>query len=127
MHFLPFYGARGGGSGGGGGGVSSDGGSGGRGVSSTAMHRRVVLVPVTLARAQVATQIAVEALFQLRCDDDSCISHVNDLGDHSLPVTTAVVVAAAATVALAVARLTYVCTALDCFCLTAQLYRRAAM
>ena len=91
------------------------------------MHRRVVLVPVTLARAQVATQIAVEALFQLRCDDDSCISHVNDLGDHSLPITTAVVVAAAATVALAVARLTYVCTALDCFCLTAQLYRRAAM
>ena len=89
------------------------------------MHRRVVLVPVTLARAQVATQIAVEALFQLRCDDDSCISHVNDLGDHSLPVTTTVVVAA--TVALAVARLTYVCTALDCFCLTAQLYRRAAM
>ena len=89
------------------------------------MHRRVVLVPVTLARAQVATQIAVEALFQLRCDDDSCISHVNDLGDHSLPVTTAAVVVAA--VALAVARLTYVCTALDCFCLTAQLYRRAAM
>ena len=92
------------------------------------MHRRVVLVPVTLARAQVATQIAVEALFQLRCDDDSCISHVNDLGDHSLPVTAAVIiVAAAAAVALAVARLTYVCTALDCFCLTAQLYRRAAM
>ena len=89
------------------------------------MHRRVVLVPVTLVRAQMATQIAVEALFQLRCDDDSCISHVNDLGDHSLPVTAAVVVAAA--VALAVARLTYVCTALDCFCLTAQLYRRAAM
>ena len=94
-------------------------------MSSTAMHRRVVLVPVTLVRAQMATQIAVEALFQLRCDDDSCISHVNDLGDHSLPVTTAVVVAAA--VALAVTRLTYVCTALDCFCLTAQLYRRAAM
>ena len=93
-------------------------------MSSTAMHRRVVLVPVTLVRAQMATQIAVEALFQLRCDDDSCISHVNDLGDHSLPVTAAVVVAA---VALAVARLTYVCTALDCFCLTAQLYRRAAM
>ena len=90
------------------------------------MHRRVVLVPVTLVRAQMATQIAVEALFQLRCDDDSCISHVNDLGDHSLPVTTAAVFAAAA-VALAVARLTYVCTALDCFCLTAQLYRRAAM
>ena len=99
------------------------------------MHRRVVLVPVTLVRAQMATQIAVEALFQLRCDDDSCISHVNDLGDHSLPVRAAVVVAAAAAVAaavavavaLAVARLTYVCTALDCFCLTAQLYRRAAM
>ena len=93
------------------------------------MHRRVVLVPVTLARAQVAPQIAVEALFQLRCDDDSCISHVNDLGDHSLPVTAAAVIiaAAAAAVALAVARLTYVCTALDCFCLTAQLYRRAAM
>ena len=92
------------------------------------MHRRVVLVPVTLSRAQVATQIAVEALFQLRCDDDSCISHVNDLGDHSLPVTAAVIIAAAAAaVALAVARLTYVCTALDCFCLTAQLYRRAAM
>ena len=92
------------------------------------MHRRVVLVPFTLARAQVATQIAVEALFQLRCDDDSCISHVNDLGDHSLPVTAAVIIAAAAAaVALAVARLTYVCTALDCFCLTAQLYRRAAM
>ena len=93
------------------------------------MHRRVVLVPVTLVRAQMATQIAVEALFQLRCDDDSCISHVNDLGDHSLPVMAAVVVVvvAAAAVALAVARLTYVCTALDCFCLTAQLYRRAAM
>ena len=92
------------------------------------MHRRVVLVPVTLARAQVATQIAVEALFQLRCDDDSCISHVNDLGDHSLPVTAAVVATAVVVdVALAVARLTYVCTALDCFCLTAQLYRRAAM
>ena len=104
------------------------------------MHRRVVLVPATLARAQVATQIAVEALFQLRCDDDSCISHVNDLGDHSLPVTAAVVVVALAAavalavvlavalaVTLAVARLTYVCTALDCFCLTAQLYRRAAM
>ena len=52
------------------------------------MHRRVVLVPVTLVRAQMATQIAVEALFQLRCDDDSCISHVNDLGDPPHSVST---------------------------------------
>ncbi len=83
------------------------------------MHRRVELVPATLARAQVATQIAVEVLFQLRCDDDSCISHVNDLGDHSLHVTATVVVAAA--LLRRRLRLTYVCTALDCFCLTAQL------